>query len=73
MGAILLIRCSATGLTRNEASVRREASWRTGIEVNARVSSMSPEERVKPAVPVIALRHRCMASGSSMNHHGAPT
>ena len=33
-------------------------SWRAGIEQNARVSSMNPEVREKPAVSVTAERKR---------------
>ena len=67
-----LTRCSATSRARKDASIRREASWRAGIEQNARVSSMKPDEREKPAVSVTAERKRSMASGASRNHHGAP-
>ena len=40
---------------------------------HASVARQAAIEREKPAVPVIAERQRNMASGSSMNHHGAPT
>ncbi len=47
-------------------------SWRAGMEQKARVSSMKPEVREKPAVSVTAPRKRRIASGASRNHHGAP-
>ena len=53
--------------------MRRDMSWRAGIEQNARVSSTKPEVREKPAVSVTAARNRRIASGASRNHHGTPT
>ena len=48
-------------------------AWRAGIDRNARVSSMKPEVRVKPAVSVTASRKRRIVSGASRNHQGTPT
>ena len=55
-----------------KSSRRRATSWRAGMERNARVSSMKPDPREKPAVSVTAERKRSTASGASRNHHGAP-
>ena len=48
-------------------------SWRAGIEQMARVSSMNPLVRDRPAVSETADRQRRIASGASRNHQGAPT
>ena len=47
-------------------------SWRAGIEQNARVSSIMPEIRLKPAISVTDCLNRMIDSGASMNHHGTP-
>src|SRR5215216_7763252 len=43
------IRWSATSWASQPASMRRDMSWRAGIEQKARVSSTNPEVREKPA------------------------
>ena len=65
--------CSATSCASSPASIRRDMSWRAGMEQYARVSSTKPDVREKPAVSVTAARNRRMASGASRNHHGTPT
>ena len=47
-------------------------SCRAGMDRKARVSSMKPEVRVKPAVSLTAARNRRIASGASMNYQGTP-
>ncbi len=66
-------RCSTTRSARWTLSIRRDMSWRAGMDRNARVSSIMPDVFVNPAGSVIALRNRLMASGASTNHHGTPT
>src|SRR5436309_9210562 len=62
--------CSATSCASTPLSIRRDMSWRAGMEQNARVSSLKPDVRENPAVSVTAARNRRMASGASRNHTG---